>query len=129
MKRVLLAFVLSAFAVTVHAAPIQYTYSGQMWGSLGGTDFSGAAFELNVNADTDGIWIWGGSEPGWPVYQNLAAAGSSTITIEGLGTSRFILGLILFARSGDPYPDSPVVGIVNPAAANDPFRLSRRWMR
>jgi len=97
------------------AAPIQYRYTGMAQGSLDGVTFGYSAFELTLNGDTDGVWEWSLSEPGFPVYQNLVLPGQAQIAIEGIGLITFTQALLMSAQSGDPYwwcPDC--IGVVDP---------------
>jgi hypothetical protein len=121
MKYVLLVFACLFFISAVEAAPITYKFSGTMTGSLGGVSFSNAEFELVANADADGVWVWSGSEPGWPVYQNLIYPQAASIVIEGFDAAIFKQGLLMFARSGNPYGEKPEIAIVNALAPEEAF--------
>jgi len=113
MKRILGLWLLLLFVSAAAAAPITYTLTGTMTGSLGGTGFSSAAFEISVMADTDSIWVWNGSESGWPIYENVSNPGDSSIYIDGIGSTVFAQPLLLFSRFGDPYTNIEHILILN----------------
>jgi len=113
MKRIVVAVLLILFVSAATALPISYTLSGYMTGSLGENNFSNAAFELNIDSDTDRIWVWVNSEPGWPIYESFSNPGEASIHIEGIGSTVFAQPLLLFSRWGDPYTYIEHVLILN----------------
>lgn len=121
INHALTALVLLLCASAVQAAPITYTFNGYMGGSLNGNYFSYAAFEINLLADSEAAWVWGGSEPGWPIYENFSLPGNSWIEIDGVGSATFIQPLWMFARTGGPYAGYPAIAVLNPLAPNEPF--------
>jgi len=121
IKHTLTALMLFWCTSAVDAAPVTYTFSGYMGGSLNGNYFSYAAFEINLLADSETAWVWGGSEPGWPIYENYSLPGNSWIDIDGIGSATFSQSLWMFARTGDPYVNYPSVAVLNPLAPNEPF--------
>ncbi len=121
IQHALAALILFSCASAVEALPITYTFGGYMTGSLNGNGFTQAAFEINLQADSEAAWVWGGSEPGWPIYENFSLPGASWIEIDGIGSATFIQPLWMFARTGDPYAGYSAIAVLNPLAVNDPF--------
>ena len=104
------------------AVPIEYRFTGNIFGSLDGVDFGYTSYELTLTADSDYVWVWGGSEPGYPIYQNLSAPGDAVIDIAGVGQLTFIQGLLLVAQSGAPYTGcEDCIGILDAKAPGGAF--------
>jgi hypothetical protein len=81
---------------TVRAASIVYTFSGIGSGSIGGSDFTDAAFTIQVLADTTGVHLTTGSFPVLAVEDI-----SSTLAIQGFQTATFTEGERVFvSQSG-----------------------------
>jgi hypothetical protein len=89
------------------ASPILYTETGTMTGSIGATPFTAAAVTLTTIADTANItFITVGP---FLAYEN---AGTTTITIAGVGTATFT-GADLWGAFSQEVPGTGVVGIGN----------------
>src|ERR1700680_3672561 len=68
------------------ASPITYTMTATASGSVGGTAFSNAAITVTSGADTNNVFIAGGTSPDF-IYEIIPP--SSSISIAGFGSATF----------------------------------------
>src|SRR6185312_9706986 len=84
MRLFVLAALLAAGSLSVaHADPVTYTLTGTFSGSLGSTSFTSIAGTITMVGDTSGV-----TDLGSGFFTN--TTGTSTITLQGLGTATFL---------------------------------------
>lgn len=96
IKRVFATLLASAAlltAVTSHAEPIRFIYTGTGSGTFGGVDFSDTAFVITQIADTDNVTGCGGG-----CYS--LNASSASISLDNIGSYNFTLATRTFSNAG-----------------------------
>jgi hypothetical protein len=96
------AFVLTVPVVAAHAAPISYTVSAEMTGTIGTTSFTNALTTFTLVGDTDNVA---------PFMGALINFGIATVTIDGFGTATLTGNTYAFAL--------PLSGSVSGAGIGD----------
>src|SRR5450755_2887786 len=90
---------LACFAASAFAAPITYTFSGLVSGTLGVTPFTNAQITITAAGDTSNIQDTTDCGTAPPVCNSL---GSVTFTINGVGSGTVTDALFIFDQASVP---------------------------